>query len=65
MTADWVELPEHPAKDVTEMVSYMINNEGGERVAALRRELQETIGKTVQIKADPHLHHEQFDVMAL
>ncbi|MEK6629961.1 MAG: Rne/Rng family ribonuclease [Acidobacteriota bacterium] len=36
-----------------------------EEESAVLRELQETIGKIVQIKADPHLHHEQFDVMAL
>jgi ribonuclease G len=28
------------------------------------RDLQETLGKTVTIKPDVHLHHEQFDVMA-
>jgi hypothetical protein len=28
------------------------------------RELQESLGKAVTIKPDPHLHHEQFDVMA-
>jgi len=32
---------------------------------AVLRELQESLGKAVSIKADPHLHHEQFDVMAL
>jgi len=29
------------------------------------RELQEYTGKTVSIRTDAHLHHEQFDVMAL
>jgi len=29
------------------------------------RELQETLGKEVTIKPDAHLHHEQFDVMAI
>ncbi|MCX6550000.1 MAG: Rne/Rng family ribonuclease [Acidobacteria bacterium] len=36
-----------------------------EEEAAVLRELQEAIGKAVSIKPDPHLHHEQFDVMAL
>jgi ribonuclease G len=36
-----------------------------EEESAVLRELQTTIGKTVSIKADLHLHHEQFDVMAM
>ena len=32
---------------------------------AVLRELQESLGKPVTIKPDPHLHHEQFDVMAI
>jgi ribonuclease G len=36
-----------------------------EEEQAVLRELQEAIGKTVSIKPDPHLHHEQFDVMAM
>jgi ribonuclease G len=32
---------------------------------AVLRELQEAIGKTVTVKPDAYLHHEQFDVMAL
>jgi hypothetical protein len=27
--------------------------------------LQESLGKPISIKPDPHLHHEQFDVMAI
>jgi len=33
--------------------------------APVLRELQEAIGKTVTLKPDLHLHHEQFDVMAI
>ena len=29
------------------------------------RDMQQTLGKTVTIKPDTHLHHEQFDVMAV
>jgi ribonuclease G len=36
-----------------------------EEEAAVLRELQESTGKTVSIRTDAHLHHEQFDVMAL
>ena len=32
--------------------------------AAVLRELQDAIGKSVTLKPDLHLHHEQFDVMA-
>ena len=32
---------------------------------AVLRELEESLGKSVSIKPDPHLHHEQFDVMVL
>jgi ribonuclease G len=32
---------------------------------AVLRELQEALGKTVTVKPDAYLHHEQFDVMAL
>ena len=36
-----------------------------EEEAPVLRELQEAIGKTVTLKPDLHLHHEQFDVMAI
>jgi Rne/Rng family ribonuclease len=35
-----------------------------EEESALLRDLQQTLGKPVTVKADTHLHHEQFDVMA-
>jgi succinate dehydrogenase / fumarate reductase, flavoprotein subunit len=47
--ADFVELPDNPAKDVVEMVGYITKNEGGERVATLRRELQETMDFNAQV----------------
>jgi len=31
----------------------------------LLRDLESTLGKKVTIKPDAHLHHEQFDVMAI
>jgi ribonuclease G len=36
-----------------------------EEESALLRELQRTLGKPITIKPDTHLHHEQFDVMAV
>jgi hypothetical protein len=36
-----------------------------EEEAAVLRELQESTGKTMSIRPDAQLHHEQFDVMAL
>jgi ribonuclease G len=36
-----------------------------EEESAVFRELQATLGKSVMLKPDPHLHHEQFDVMAV
>jgi len=36
-----------------------------EEEAPVLRELQDTLGKTISLKPDLHLHHEQFDVMAM
>jgi ribonuclease G len=36
-----------------------------EEERAVLRELRDTLGKDVTLKPDPHLHHEQFDVMAI
>jgi ribonuclease G len=36
-----------------------------EEESAVFRDLQQTIGKQITIKPDTHLHHEQFDVMAI
>ena len=36
-----------------------------EEESALLRDLQHTLGKPVTVKPDTHLHHEQFDVMAI
>ncbi len=47
--ADFVPLPEDPANLVEDMVAYITNNDGGERVAALRKELQETMDYNAQV----------------
>src|SRR5262245_23971104 len=36
-----------------------------EEESAVLRDLKQSIGKEVMVKADVHLHHEQFDVMAV
>jgi hypothetical protein len=36
-----------------------------EEEQALLRDLESTLGKKVTVKPDAHLHHEQFDVMAI
>jgi ribonuclease G len=36
-----------------------------EEESAVLKDLKETIGKDVTVKSDVHLHHEQFDVMAI
>jgi ribonuclease G len=36
-----------------------------EEESAVLRDMQQTLGKPVTIKPDTHLHHEQFDVMAV
>jgi ribonuclease G len=36
-----------------------------EEESAVLRDLQQTLGKPVTVKPDTHLHHEQFDVMAV
>ncbi len=36
-----------------------------EEESAIFRDLQHTLGKTITLRPDAHLHHEQFDVMAI
>jgi succinate dehydrogenase / fumarate reductase flavoprotein subunit len=47
--AAWVELPANPAAFVEDMVSSIRDRESGERVADLRRALQETMDRNVQV----------------
>ncbi|SES42032.1 succinate dehydrogenase subunit A [Pedococcus cremeus] len=48
-TADWVDLPEAPEALVVGMVESIRSRSTGERVADLRRELQETMDRNVQV----------------
>ncbi|AKN70835.1 MULTISPECIES: succinate dehydrogenase flavoprotein subunit [Streptomyces] len=47
--ADYVELPEDPASLVVEQIERLRNSTGNERVATLRRELQETMDANVMV----------------
>ncbi|MDR6862373.1 succinate dehydrogenase flavoprotein subunit [Phycicoccus sp. 3266] len=47
--APWVDLPEAPESLVTGLVEGIRSRESGERVADLRRELQETMDRNVQV----------------
>ncbi|MGW1746167.1 succinate dehydrogenase flavoprotein subunit [Streptomyces sp. NPDC002092] len=48
-TADYVELPEDPASLVVEQIERLRTSTGTERVAVLRRELQETMDANVMV----------------
>ncbi|WP_166879598.1 MULTISPECIES: succinate dehydrogenase flavoprotein subunit [unclassified Salinibacterium] len=48
-TADWVELPEDPSRDVREWLQRMRDSTGTERVAVLRKELQDSMDRNAQV----------------
>ena len=48
-TADFVPLPEDPAKEVREMLEGLRNNQGTERIAVLRKTLQEEMDANAQV----------------
>lgn len=48
-SADFVPLPADPARDVRELVERLRSSNGTERVAALRKELQEEMDKNAQV----------------
>jgi len=48
-TADFVPLPEDPAKDVREMIEGLRTNPGTERVSVLRKKLQEEMDANAQV----------------
>ncbi|MCX4764534.1 succinate dehydrogenase flavoprotein subunit [Streptomyces sp. NBC_01275] len=47
--AEYVELPENPAQQVIDQVEHLRSSTGTERVAVLRRELQETMDANVMV----------------
>ncbi|MFT4186018.1 MAG: succinate dehydrogenase flavoprotein subunit [Micrococcaceae bacterium] len=48
-SAEYVDLPENPAGLVEELVDHARNSNGSERVADIRKELQSTMDKNVQV----------------
>ncbi|MBW4096356.1 MAG: FAD-binding protein, partial [Acidobacteria bacterium] len=48
-TADYVELPEEAASETTALLDHVRNSTGGERVAAIRKELQDTMDANMQV----------------
>lgn len=48
-TADFVPLPEDPAKEVRDMIEGLRNNAGTERIATLRKKLQEEMDANAQV----------------
>ncbi|MEO5533783.1 MAG: succinate dehydrogenase flavoprotein subunit [Pseudolysinimonas sp.] len=48
-TADWTPLPENPAKFVQGLIDQMKNSTGTERIAHLRKELQDEMDRNAQV----------------
>lgn len=65
-TADFVELPENPSISVEALVNGLKDSDGTERVAAIRKELQETMDMNAQVyRNDETLNQALSDVKAL
>ncbi|MGO1569648.1 MAG: succinate dehydrogenase flavoprotein subunit [Canibacter sp.] len=48
-TADFIDLPEDPTKEIRELVAMLRDTKGNESVAGIRRELQETMDRGAQV----------------
>jgi succinate dehydrogenase / fumarate reductase flavoprotein subunit len=65
-STEFVELPETPATAVEDMVNRMKDSDGSERVAPIRKELQETMDMNAQVyRNDETLNQALSDVRAL
>ncbi|MEN9741543.1 MAG: hypothetical protein RIR66_499 [Actinomycetota bacterium] len=65
-TADFVDLPDNPATSVEALVNGLKDSDGSERVAAIRKELQETMDMNAQVyRNDETLNQALNDVKAL
>lgn len=57
-SADWVPLPDDPARDVREAIERIRNSAGTESTAAIRKELQEEMDRNAQVfRTDESLGH--------
>ncbi|QIG38360.1 succinate dehydrogenase flavoprotein subunit [Microbacterium sp. 4R-513] len=63
-TADFVELPDDPAKDVRDMLEGLRNNPGTERIAVLRKTLQDEMDRKAQVFRTDQSLSEVMDVIA-
>jgi succinate dehydrogenase / fumarate reductase flavoprotein subunit len=63
-TADFVPLPEDPAKEVREMIEGLRNNNGTERIAVLRKTLQDEMDRKAQVFRTDESLAEVMDVIA-
>ncbi|MCT9818816.1 succinate dehydrogenase flavoprotein subunit [Microbacterium sp. W1N] len=63
-TADFVPLPDDPAKDVRDMLEGLRNNPGGERIAVLRKTLQDEMDRKAQVFRTDESLSEVMDVIA-
>jgi succinate dehydrogenase / fumarate reductase flavoprotein subunit len=65
-SADFVDLPENPATSVEALVNGLKDSDGTERVAAIRKELQETMDMNAQVyRNDETLNQALSDVKEL
>ncbi|MFT4281433.1 succinate dehydrogenase flavoprotein subunit [Microbacterium sp.] len=63
-TADFVPLPEDPAREVREMLEGLRNNPGSERIAVLRKTLQDEMDRKAQVFRTDQSLSEVMDVIA-
>ncbi|UVI35051.1 succinate dehydrogenase flavoprotein subunit [Brevibacterium spongiae] len=63
-TADVVELPENPANEVVDMLEKMRTSDGTERIAAIRKDLQEIMDANVQVFRTDETLREALDEIA-
>jgi succinate dehydrogenase / fumarate reductase, flavoprotein subunit len=65
-SADWVELPQDPAKDVERLLQLLRDGGGTESVAAIRSELQETMDANASVyRTEATLKQAEVDIAAL
>ncbi len=48
-TADWVDLPEDPTAGVRQLLDHVRSGDGSERIAVIRKELQEAMDRNAQV----------------
>ncbi|HVM26535.1 MAG TPA: succinate dehydrogenase flavoprotein subunit [Mycobacteriales bacterium] len=65
-SADWVELPENPARDVEALLQLLRDGGGTESVAAIRHALQETMDANASVyRTEATLKQAEVDIAAL